>query len=84
MCSQFLDNSEISPYHPNKHLTIRLLLYNPSVFRSVAFALYHFFFPIHHFENNLRHKPPVYLLQSDDQHKDHFFLHLLKFFLLSF
>jgi hypothetical protein len=84
MCSQFLDNSEISPYHPNRHLTNRLLLYNPSVFRGVAFALYHFFFPLHHFENNLRHKPAVDLLQSDDQHKDPLFLHLLIAFLLSF
>jgi len=84
MCSQFLDNSEISPYHPDRYLTIRLLLYNPSVFRRVVFALYHFFFQGHHFGNNLSHKPAVYLPQNDDQDKDPLFLHLLKSFFLSF
>ena len=81
---QALNISGIIPYQPNKYLTSCLLLYNPYVFRKVAFALYHFFFPIHRLENNLRHKPAVYLRQSDDQRKGRLFLHHLKSFFPSF
>jgi len=81
---QLLGSSEISPYHPHRHLTIRLFLCNLSVFRGVVYVLFHFFFPIHHFESNLCHKPAVYLLHSDDQHKNLLSSYFLKSFLLSF